>query len=464
MSRQSDSDDSERLTRRRYVVGTGAVATVGIAGCSQGSGGGSGDDDGSTDDGSTDDGSGDGSTDDGSTDDGSGDEGNELEIVHWWTAGGEEDAYNALLEGFQEENPDVDVVDNPAPGGAGSAIDTVIQNRALDGNPPSTFQIWPGQALTPYTDADLLEDIGDSVWDDEMREAYLDDIVDLSRPEGNLVSVPINIHRLNNLFYNVDVVESADVDPTDINDPQGLLDALQAVDENTDAVPMAHQTQAPWSSLQLFESVFLGQQGTDDYRSFVGGDVESLEDEVRSALDLMVDLADYYPEDAGSISWDQGNSRLIEGEAAFIHQGDWAAGQYRSAEGFAFGEGWDMVAFPGTDGVYHSVIDSFVHPTNNPSPAETEAFLNYAGSVDAQQRFNPIKGSIPPRTDVPTDDFGPFLQRQIEDFGNSDTQPPTVAHGTAVAPAVASSMSEAFSNFNGNLDVDATYEALRDSF
>jgi len=26
---------------------------------------------------------------------------------------------------------------------------------------------------------------------------------------------------MNNLFYNVDVVESADVDPTDIDDPQG---------------------------------------------------------------------------------------------------------------------------------------------------------------------------------------------------------------------------------------------------
>ena len=340
----------------------------------------------------------------------------------------------------------------------------MIQNRVLDQNPPSTFQIWPGQALTPYTDEDLLEDIGDSVWDEEMREAYLDGITELSRPGGDLVAVPINIHRMNNLFYNVDVVESADVDPTDIDDPQGLLDALQAVDENTDAVPLAHQTQAPWSTVQLFEDVFIGQQGTDAYTSFIEGDVEALEDEVREALEQLSEYADFYPEDAGSISWDQGNDRLIEGEAAFIHQGDWAAGQYRAADGFEFGEDWDMVPFPGTDGVYHSVIDSFVFPTNNPSPEATERFLNYAGSVDAQERFNPIKGSIPPRTDVPTDDFGPFLSRQIEDFENSNAQPPTIAHGTAVAPAIASSMEEAFANFNDNRNVDTAYEAIRDAF
>ena len=448
MSRDNRTDADSRISRRRYVAGAGTLATVAVAGCSDDP-----EDDAGIDDDDTDDG----------TDDTDEDR-PELEIVHWWTAGGEEDAYNALLDGFREEHPDVEIVDNPAPGGAGSAIDTVIQNRVLDQNPPSTFQIWPGQALTPYTDEDLLEDIGDSVWDEEMREAYLDGITELSRPGGDLVAVPINIHRMNNLFYNVEVVESAGVDPTDIDDPQGLLDALQAVEENTDAVPLAHQTQAPWSTVQLFEDVFIGQQGTDDYTSFIEGNVAELEDEVREALEQLSEYADYYPEDAGSISWDQGNDRLIEGEAAFIHQGDWAAGQYRAADGFEFGENWDMVPFPGTDGVYHSVIDSFVFPTNNPSPDATERFLNYAGSVDAQERFNPIKGSIPPRTDVPTDDFGPFLSRQIEDFGDSNAQPPTIAHGTAVAPAIASSMEEAFANFNDNRNVDTAYEAIRDAF
>lgn len=446
-----DADD--RLTRRHYVAGIGTVGAIGLAGCAGGDGG-------SGDGGSDSDESGD----EGSSDGGSGDEASELEIVHWWTAGGEEDAYNALLDGFREAQPDIEIVDNPAPGGAGSAIDTVIQNRVIDDNPPSTFQIWPGQALTPYTDEGLLEPIGDSVWDEEMRDAYLDGVLDLAQPAGDLVAVPINIHRLNNLFYNVSVLDDAGVDPAAIADPQGLLDAMETIAAETDATPMAHQTQAPWSSLQLWESIFIGQQNVEEYQTLLGGDVASMEDAVRSALDTLASYADYYPEDAGSISWDQGNNDVIAGDAAFLHQGDWAAGQYGSAEDFAFGDDWDMVAFPGTEGVYHSVIDSFVFPTNNPSPEATEAFLNYAGTVDAQERFNPVKGSIPPRTDVPMDEFGDFLSRQFEDFQNSDAQPPTIAHGTGVAPAIQSSLSEVFANFNGSLDVDQAYEGIRDAF
>ncbi|WP_049983553.1 ABC transporter substrate-binding protein [Halorubrum sp. BV1] len=449
MTRDSETDEADRLTRRHYVAGAGTLATVGIAGCS---GGGDGSDGGSD------------GADGGDGSDGSGGGSSELEIIHWWTAGGEQDAYQALLDGFREEHPDVEIVDNPAPGGAGSAIDTVVQNRVIDGNPPSTFQIWPGQALTPYTDENLLEDIGDSVWDEEMRNAYLDGVVDLSQPAGNLVAVPINIHRLNNLFYNVSVLDDAGVDPTDIDGPEDLLGVFETLDAETDVTPMAHQTQSPWSSLQLWESIFVGEQGVDAYQTLIGGDVSSLEDEVRSALELLADYLEYIPEDAGSISWDQGNNDVISGDAAFLHQGDWAAGQYRSAEDFEFESDWDMVPFPGTSGVYQSVIDSFVFPTGNPSPEATEKFLNYAGSVDAQERFNPIKGSIPPRTDVPMDEFGDFLSRQFEDFQNSNTQPPAIAHGTAVAPAIQSSLDEVFANFNGNRDVDAAYDGIVNSF
>jgi glucose/mannose transport system substrate-binding protein len=123
-----------------------------------------------------------------------------------------------------------------------------------------------------------------------------------------------------------------------------------------------------------------------------------------------------------------------------------------------------MTSFPGTSGVYHVVTDSFVFPTNNPSPEATSNFLNYCGSVDAQERFNPIKGSIPPRTDVPTDEFGPFLQSQIEDFRDSSTQPPTIAHGTGVSPETKSNIEEAFAAFLENYDVDRAYDGLVNAF
>jgi len=450
-----DNNQSGNLTRRRYVKAGGAGATtLMVAGCLGGGDGDGGEDATTAESG--------GGSDDTTTE--SGDGGQELEIVHWWTAGGEQDALNALVEGFEEEYPEVTVNNNPAPGGAGSALDTEIQSRILNENPPSTFQIWPGNALNTYTESEVLVDIGDSVWSDDMRDAYLEGVKQLSQPAGSYVAVPLNIHRLNNLFYNVEVVENAGVDPTTLDSPSALLDAMDTIASETDAAPMAHQTQAVWSTLQMWEDVLVGHAGVDVYTDVLDGNVSDHEDTVRESLQMVADFREYFNDDAGSIAWDQANSKVINGEAAFIHQGDWAAGQYKAQGDFEFESDWNNTAFPGTGGVYHVVADSFVMPTSNPSPEATEKWLSYCGSVDGQERFNPVKGSIPPRTDVPDDEFGPFLTAQREDFENSEAQPPTIAHGTGVTPETKSNVEGAFSAFVGNWNVDNAYNELTNAF
>ncbi|MHC3439625.1 ABC transporter substrate-binding protein [Natrialbaceae archaeon A-gly3] len=381
----------------------------------------------------------------------------EFEIVHWWTAGGEEDALNALLEGFTEEYPDVEINNNPAPGGAGSALDAAIRSRVVDETPPSTFQIWPGESLRPFTDADVLASV-EALIDDETREAYLDSVLEAASPEGELVSVPLNIHRLNALFYNVEVVEEAGVDPETLESPADVLDALEAVEE-AGFTGMAQQTTTEWSTVQLWETVFVAQHGVEAFEQYLAGETDGLEEEVRDSLEIVDAYSEYFSPDAGAIAWDEANTQVIDGSAAFIHQGDWAAGQYEAAD-FAFEDEWDFVPFPGTDGVYAMVIDSFVMPEPNPSPQATEAYLEYLSTVDAQERFNPIKGSIPPRTDVPEDEFGPFLQRQMEDFEASEQQVTTIAHGSAVRPEIASEIDEAFARFLETFDVEETTQGL----
>jgi glucose/mannose transport system substrate-binding protein len=457
----ADSDYSRRTYLKRAAA-AGVVGMAGVAGCTGGNDGG-GSSNGSNGSGGSSNASGGGGG-NSSNSGGNGGSGNELEIIHWWTAGGEQDALKALLDGFRKKHPDVGVNNNPAPGGAGSAQDAVVRNRVLNGNPPSTFQIWPGESLTPYIEGDVLEDIGGSVWNDEMRNAYLEGPKKLSQPNGNYVAVPLNIHRLNNLFYNTSVVEEAGVDPSSITDPKALTDALSTVDSETDAVGMAHSTQDAWVTLQLWESAFIGEQGVDAFTDMLNGNVSKHEQGVKSALKRVTEYREYFNEDAGSVAWDQANSGVINGDAAFIHMGDWAAGQYESQDGFAYKNDWNQVPFPGTEGVYTIVVDSFVFPSENPSPDATTKFLKYCGSTDGQRRFNPIKGSIPPRTDVSNEPFGPFLTSQRKDFENSNSQPPTIAHGTGVTPDQKSSMEEAFSGFTENWNVNGTYSNIESAF
>ncbi|NEU56844.1 ABC transporter substrate-binding protein [Halorussus sp. MSC15.2] len=456
----TDANEGSDVSRRDYlkVAGAGTIGVTGLAGCMGGGGDGEAT---TTEDESTteSDGSDEETTTEQATDY------NKLEVQHWWTGGDGNKAVTALFEGFKEKHPDIEVNQNPVPGGGGQNLKTVIKKRVLNNDPPSSWQAWPGAHLQPFVDADKLKDIGDSVWSKNgMKSAYKQGPKDAAKPGGKFVTVPLNIHRLNNLFFNKSVVEEAGVDPLSISKPSDVVAAMKKVENNTDAVGMAHQTKSAWSTSQLWAQVLLGEYGKDTYVAFTEGKVEENKEAIKDSLSIVKKYKNYFNDDAGSISWTEANKKIINGEAAFFHQGDWAAGMYRSQDGFEFESEWGQVPFPGTDGIYALNMDSFPFPKNNPSPKATKKFLQYCGSVDAQERFNPKKGSIPPRTDVPKDKFGPFLSRQMDEFANSEAQVKSIEHGLALPPEIKSNYGDAMSTFTSNWNVDKTYEQLKQAF
>lgn len=421
------------LSRRTVLTTTSAAAVAGLAGCSGGSSG-SGDDGGS----------------------GS----NELELLHAWSSGDGKDAIAALIKGFKEEHPDITFAEEPVNGAARSNLDQVVLNKLQANDPPSTFQTWPGEALKKFEGA--FSDIEGTVWNEDLKQNYLAGPKKQAQLDATYVTVPLNIHRINNLFYNTAVLDEAGVDPTTLSSTSDLLDACATISENTDAVPFAHQTGAAWSTVQLWETILLEQAGIDGYEAFINGngDVGAVE----SALQSVVDLSEYYPSDSSSISWTEANTLVMEGNAAFIHQGDWAAGAYSGREGFNYGEDWDQVTYPGTSGSYALNMDSFPFMANNPSPEATRKFLSYCGSAEGQVLFNEKKGSIPPRSDADVSSLNQFQQDQFDDFNSADNQPPSIQHGLAVAPGVATNIGSVFSAFLEDYDAAATAEALINAF
>ncbi|WP_254521699.1 ABC transporter substrate-binding protein [Natrinema caseinilyticum] len=385
-----------------------------------------------------------------------------LEIGHWWTAGGEKKAFDALKSGFEEKHPDITVEPQESPGGGGSALATDVRSQVVDKSPPSTFQIWPGQALTTYTNDDLLFDIGEHVWKSDMQDAYLAGPKEQAQIDGAYYAVPLNIHRLNNVFYNVSVVEDAGVDPGSLESPSDLVDALATVDE-AGYTGFAQSSNATFMMVQLWGMTLLGEGGTDTYNAVLDGNVSDNEETVKASLERMIEFSEYFPEDASSVAWDEANGDVIAGDAAFHHNGDWAAGQYLSEEDFAFEDDWDYIPFPGTSGMYALNMDSFVFPKYNPSPNATLAFLEYVGTADAQRRFNEHKGSIPPRTDVNTEEYTDFHKRQIEKFQSSDAQPPSVAHGLALAPGKKSEVESVMTSMAENWNADKAYDGIVDA-
>ncbi|WP_324663525.1 ABC transporter substrate-binding protein [Haloarcula sediminis] len=418
--------DGDGVSRRRVLQGAGVAAVAGLAGC-----GGGGD---------------------------SGSDG--IELLHAWSDGDGNAAIGALIDGFQEAHPDVEFAEEPVNGAARSNLDQVVQNRLQSNDPPSTFQTWPGKTLEKFGDA--YADIEGDVWDQDMKDNYLEGPQAQAQMDGTYVTVPLNIHRINNLFYNANVLESAGVDPSTLSSPSDVVDACEQVAQNTDAVPFAHQTSGAWSTIQLWETILLAEGGIDGYEAFINGNGNR--SEVKAALDSVVELEEYYPSDASSLSFTEANTMVMEGNAAFIHQGDWAAGAYSGDDSFNYGEQWGQVTYPGTSGSYLLNMDSFPFLANNPTPEATKTFLSYCGSAEGQVLFNAEKGSIPPRSDADVSSLNQFQQDQYEDFNNADSQPPSIQHGLAVAPGVKTNITSAFSGFLEESDASATADDLIDAF
>ncbi|MDF9747328.1 ABC transporter substrate-binding protein [Natrinema salsiterrestre] len=421
------ADNDTPLSRRTVLKSTAVAGAAGLAGCT-GGGNGSGSD--------------------------------AIELLHAWSSGDGNAAIEALVGGFREEHPDIEFGEDPVNGAARSNLDQVVSNRLQANDPPSTFQTWPGQTLTKFGDA--YADIEGDVWTDDLKNNYLAGPKEQAQLDGTYVTVPLNIHRINNLFYNTSVLEEADVDPESLSTPADVVDACEAVSQNTDAVPFAHQTSGSWSTTQLWETILLAEGGIDGYNAFIEGDGDV--DQVRSALENVVELSEYYPSDASSISFTEANTMVMEGDAAFIHQGDWAAGAYSGNDEFNYGEDWGQITYPGTSGNYLLNMDSFPYFDNNPSAEATKTFLSYCGTAEAQVLFNKEKGSIPPREDADVSELNTFQQDQYEDFTSSDNQPPSIEHGLAVSPNIKTNISDAFSGFLEENDPDATADALISAF
>lgn len=386
---------------------------------------------------------------------------NTLEVMHGWTGGDGAEALDALVEAFQSEYPEMET-DFRAIGGTGNVnLDQAVAQRLRDGDPPSSFAGWPGNNLVQYEG--VLGDIEEDVWNEAgLQEAHADEVVEACRFNDGFSAVPIGSHRMNDLFYNVGVLEEAGVDPESIDSFDAWVDALDAVATETDAVPYANSL-ASWTVLQFWAVIMQGTQGYDAYMNFVNG--EGDESAVRASFEnARTVLSEYLNEDAPEIDFTEANQDIMSGDAAFIHQGNWVAGAYVT-EGLEFGEDWDRIQFPGTENMYGFHLDSFIYPggsLDNPSPEESKAFLRFAGSEEAHVAFNQYKGSIPTR-DVPTDEFSPYLTETIEDFAAAEQRPPTIAHGLAVTQDVQSDLEDALAdNFLRPYDVDAATSRFMD--
>jgi glucose/mannose transport system substrate-binding protein len=337
------------------------------------------------------------------------------------------------------------------------------------GNPPDSFQIHGGAELIDtyveiqiyggeelvetYTEAGKMEPITDLLEEWGVKDKFNQQILEMTAYKGEYYSIPVNVHRSNAVFYNIELLAENNVEPP--TDLASFKAALAKLDE-AGVVPLALGDTNKWPASQLFETLLVAALGPDAYNGLWNGETAADDPAIREALVHFKDIMQYVNEDHSSLTWDEATKLVHEGEAGFNIMGDWAEG-YLKTLGWTPGEEFGWMTVPGTEGSFVFITDTFGLPKDAPNPENAKKWLKLIASKEGQDTFNPIKGSIPARLDADKSKYDPYLTASMEDFAN-DSLTPSIVHGSAAPKGFVDAMDDTINSFIINGDVDQAFE------
>jgi glucose/mannose transport system substrate-binding protein len=375
-----------------------------------------------------------------------------VEVLHWWTSGGEAAALNVLKGNLEKQG--IKWNDMPVAGGGGEAAMTALRARVTAGNPPTAVQMlgfditdWGKQKVA----ADLNAVAAKEGWDKTVPAA----LQKFSKYDGKWIAAPVNVHSTNWVWANAEVLAKAGVKEPP-KDWDGFIAALEAV-KKTGAIGLAHGGQ-PWQDATLFDGVVLSTGGIDFYKkALVDLDPKSLNSPtMEKVFSRMGQLKKYVDKDFSGRDWNVAAGLVISGKAGFQMMGDWAKGEFVSAKKVP---GKDFLCFrtPGTQGMVPFNSDQFVMFNVKGDAAAAQAKLASAVMDPAfQSAFNVVKGSAPARTDVPNTAFDDCGKKAMADLAEANTKGTLVgsmAHGHAVPASIKNAFYDVITrHFNGQLD------------
>jgi glucose/mannose transport system substrate-binding protein len=377
----------------------------------------------------------------------------QLEVFSWWTTGGEAAGLTKLFDMYRQQYPGVDIINATVAGGAGSNAKAVLKTRMLGGDPPDSFQVHMGHELVDtWVISDKMEPLDDIYAQMGFNTAFPQGVLDIVSYQGHPYSVPVNIHRANVLWYNTQVFADAGIQPPNTFDEFFLVaDALQA----RGITPLALGDVGSWADANLFETVLIGTLGPEAYKGLWTGQTSWSDPLVTQALETTKRMLAYTNADHSALSWDQANDMVITGTAGMTIMGDWVDAD-NLAKKFP-SSGWVMA--PGNQGVFDALSDTFGLPKGARHPEEARNWLRLIGTAEAQDAFNPLKGSIPANLNAGKATYTPYLQQSMQAW-TTDTIVPSLAHGAAASEGWVTSIQDVLTIFVTRQDVAASQQAL----
>ena len=420
-----------------------------------------------------------------------------IDVLSWWTSTSESSALNVLVDSYEKQNPGTSVDETAVVGGGGSQAHVVLATRLAHGDPPDVWQSLVGGNITAWHNAGAVGDVS-SLFTDEVKAQLPENVLSSVSVDGKQYAVPMSAHRANVLMYNRDVLKGAGIaEPGEgytLDQFLADLDALKA--KGTTALCIGGADSI--STAGLFESVLLATVGKEGWERIEADRFDWSGQEVQTALNTFGRLIDYTDATGKNNTWSEASGRLAAGECGFYQMNDSAfaestalnddsgatagaapstgtnvdtpssaapstgtnvdtpssaAPSAGASAGAASTDASPVAAtvFPGTEGMFLMVVDSFVVSSSTDNRDGANAFLTTALDPQVETDFCKVKGCVPVRNDADVSSLTPY-QQQTADALRSQTVLNSISYGEVISPAMQDGFFQAVKNYIATRD------------
>lgn len=344
-----------------------------------------------------------------------------LILYHWWTAGGEKEAIDSLTKMYKAKYPATTITENPIAGGGGGVMRGQIKTMVMAGKAPDTFQLTYGTGMLASF-AEILEPI-----DDLAKDFPIPPMVrEMGSINGHLVAIPLNLMRVNCLWYNKRIIDEVGVKTefAGFDDFYAACEKLKTAGYIPYSVGVGGGQQFWWA--HIAEQAVLGApHGGPGYlaKLYTGKADPKNDPAIREMFEFIKTIKDrgYINKDYNALTWDQASDLLMTNKAAFFQMGDWVKGHF-TAGGWKPQKDFDYSTSPGTAGVFGLHFDSFCLVKGAPNVENVKNWLKMLTTVEAQNAFCVLKGAAPVRLDAPLDGYDEITKTSLKAFRDPKTK------------------------------------------
>ncbi|MBV7395948.1 ABC transporter substrate-binding protein [Mameliella sediminis] len=299
-------------------------------------------------------------------------------------------AFQALIDGFEAEHPDIKVTWNLFDH---EGYKTSIRNF-LTADAPDLANWYAGNRMLPYVNAGLFEPV-DDVWEENGLKDSLGSSLGSMTIDGKIWGVPYTYYQWG-VYYRKDIFEANDVAvPTNWEEFLAAGEKLKAAG----VTPITIGTKYLWTAGGVFDYLNLRTNGYDFHMALTKGEIPWTDPRVVDTMNNWKQLIDagFFLENHAAYSWQEALAPMVQGDAAMYVMGNFAVAPLREAglsdEQLGFFQ--FPVINPDVPLAEEAPTDTIHIPANAKNKEDAKKFLAYLARADVQTQINETLGQLP---------------------------------------------------------------------